>query len=389
MIALYVVGGVFAFLGVLIFFAAKAGARSRRNQLERLRTRLCGSPIYEALLLGYHRPMPVFDLDVDGRKVSVGMRSSGRVQLCIVQVRRERLPLIAFRHERLRDRVGRWLFLNREVQTGDQTFDKEVYIETDEEAAIVERTLRTPEARDAILDSVQRGRAVILSKQGVGGTTLFSVFDIGRTEASVRAAVEPLARVADVLPEVGDANGERKSARGDWLAVGMMIGISAAFLVLSLVPHFKPDRWEPWMNADIHAVENRAWAGWLGFVLLAFFWIRGHSRSLRNFALTVVGSLFTVPFLTIQLAFMLNAVGDRSPIVEHTSTISKKSSRSTRSNSYYHVTFPSLFSAGTAGIDIDYDLWKTFAVGDRIVLGMRSGRFGWMWVDTVRREPPE
>src|SRR2546426_424464 len=80
---------------------------------------------------------------------------------------------IVLRRERWLDKLGRGLFLNREVQSGDTALDDQIYIETDEEDQLVKRVLEPLEARNALLDAVQHGRAVTLSKEGVGGTVFF------------------------------------------------------------------------------------------------------------------------------------------------------------------------------------------------------------------------
>jgi hypothetical protein len=387
MIALYVVLGISAFLGGAIFFAAKAGKSSRRDLIQKLAEAMHGSPVRDATLLGYRTTMPAFDVELDGRKLSIGITYMRKMYLAVVEVKRDRLPLVVFRRERGVDKLGRGLFLNREVQTGDRAFDDQVYIETDEEEQFVKRALEKQEARDAILDAVAHHRAVILSQEGVGGTVLFTR-DHERTIAAIRAALTPLARIADLLPSgaFDRTSGRRTTARGDLLAIGTMILMLLGTLELGIIPNLKPDRWEPWLNDQQKPMEHAAAWGFLLFVVLSYIWIRGHSRSLRNFALTIFFAVFSIPFVIIQNGYMLNALLDHSPIVEHTSTVTKKFERHTRYNNYHHIQFPALFSKGTAGIDVDWDLWKTLQPGDEIVLGMRAGRFGWMWVDNVRKK---
>jgi hypothetical protein len=358
-----------------------------REMVTKLAEAMHGSPVRDANLLGYRAAMPAFDVELDGRKLTIGIIYLRKMLLAVVEVKHERLPLVVFRREKKIDRVGRALFLNREIQTGDSAFDEQVYIETDEQDHLVKRVLETQEARDAILAAVAQHRAVILSKEGVGGTVLFSS-DHERTISAIRAALAPLGRIADALPagSFDAAVGRRQTARGDLLAVGTMIGMLLSIFELGMIPHIKPDRWEPWLNDQQKPMEHAAAWAFLLFAVLAFVWIRGHSRSLRNFAVTLLFGAITIPFAVIQNGFLLNAVLDHSPIVEHTSTITKKFERHTRYNTYHHIQFPALFSTGTAGTDIEEDLWKSLKPGDGIVLGMRSGRFGWMWVDSVRKK---
>src|SRR6185369_6240753 len=106
----------------------------------------------------YHRTMPAFDVVLDGRKLTLGITFANKMQLCAIELKRDKLPLIVFRRERALDKLGRWLFLNREVQTGDSAFDDQVYIETDEEDYLVKRTLEKEETRIAILRAVSEHR---------------------------------------------------------------------------------------------------------------------------------------------------------------------------------------------------------------------------------------
>jgi hypothetical protein len=388
MIAFWITIGFLILFGIIFGLATRYGKNQRRRQIDKLREKLNGSPVRDQRLLGYRRSMPAFDIELDGRKLTLGITFANKLQLCAVEVKRDKLPLIVFRRERGLDRLGRWLFLNREVQTGDNGFDAEVYIETDEEEYLVKRTLETPQARDAVSAAVAQHRAIILSKEGVGGTVFFSQ-DLDKTVAAIRAALQPLGRIADELPSgdpMSGARGERSTARGDFLALAMLIGMVPSYFELLVMPDIKPDRFEPWMNAAQKSVERAGVLAFLAFLLISFVWIRGHSRSLRNFLMTAIFGFMVVPFGVIQNAYLLNALLDHSPVVEHGSVVSKKSSTSTRHHTYYHLTFPSIFSQGTAGMDIDRATWKTISVGDRIVLGMRSGRFGWLWVDYLRKD---
>jgi hypothetical protein len=389
MLAFWIVLGTLLFTGIIIGIASKAGNSSRRRQMEKLREKLNGSPVRDAHLLGYKSTMPAFDVELEGKKLTLGITFANKMQLCAVEVKRDRLPLIVFRRERPLDRIGRTLFLNREVQTGDNGFDDQVYIETDEEEYLIKRALEKPEARDAVRAAVAEHRAIITSQEGVGGTVLFAQ-DLDKTVAGVRAALAPLGRIADELPagdQLSGARGVRASARGDWLGIAMLVGFILNYFLIGFVPHLKPDRWEPWMTAQEKSVEHAVGWTFLAFVVLSFFWIRGHSRSLRNFLITLIFGALSIPWILLQSLYTMNAVLDHSPVVEHPTTVTKKSSRSTRYNTYYSLTFPSLFTPGQlAGIDIDYDTWKTIAVGDRIFVGLRDGKFGWRWCDSVRRD---
>jgi len=64
---------------------------------------------------------------------------------------------ILVRHERALDRAGKDLGINREVQTGDPVFDREVYIETDGRDEHVKRIFADPSVRETI-------RAIVTSK---------------------------------------------------------------------------------------------------------------------------------------------------------------------------------------------------------------------------------
>src|SRR5262249_51971627 len=144
-IFIVVMGSVAALMAVILLVALRQGGRQRRARLEALAHEMGAGGLEDATALGYRAPIPTFEGEREGGRVRIFWRGGSRYPSAGFQWRTAPLPLVVFRKETWRDRVGRWIFLNREVQTGDDGFDRAVYIETDEPRDVVQELL----ARDA------------------------------------------------------------------------------------------------------------------------------------------------------------------------------------------------------------------------------------------------
>jgi hypothetical protein len=372
--------------GVLIAtLAVVLGQRSQQNRLEQLRALLGGESLRRVQLNGYRRTFPGFDVVVDGRKVTLGVMVRNKLTLCVVQLQASAMPLIVFRRERAVDRLGRALRLNREVQSGADEFDRAVYIESDEEEPIVRRVVEEPKLRDAVLDSIRHHRAIILSREGVGGMVLFAR-NLEATAASVKSAVGALARVVAVLPLSPGGTGVRQRARGDLLAIAAILLIPLVYVQIAVLANVKPDGYEPYLRADSKAAARVVLIAFAALLLLGFLWIRGHSRSLRNFGMLIFTSLFL--FLgAMQEVCVANALLDKSPAVpQYTTVISKQRRSHRRSADSYHVKFQSWLTPGVTGdLRINRALWQDLQPGDRLEVATRAGAFHWMWIESLKK----
>src|SRR5262249_24899497 len=143
------------------------------------------------------------------------------------------------------------------------------------------------------------------------------------------------------------------------------------------------------LTKQAQVMSDAAAAAAVLLIPIAFLWIRGHSRSLRNFVVVVGFGVIAIPMLVPTTAWWLNSALDTSASVAYDSQVTGKRERHGRSFNYHSVQFRALFSStASASLGIDYDLWRTLGPGDGIRIHLRDGRFGWKWVSGVERIEP-
>lgn len=136
-------------------------------------------------------------------------------------------PTILLRREAEIDRSGKSMGLNREVQTGDPTFDGYVYIESSAGSPALLETLGVPAVRQAALELLARDAAkVVLGPAVVEATFLRSIDGAAELDPDVvLATLEPFARLLEALPratlEVPRGDG---STRGGCLSILVVLG---------------------------------------------------------------------------------------------------------------------------------------------------------------------
>ena len=149
LVFLICMAGAFGFGGVILVIATITGRKSCAQRIEQLSREVNGTVVEDGTILGFAKPRPVIHTEREGRKMPM-WATPGRYPKVGFQWVTEPLPVAVFRRERTRDRVGRRLALNREIQTGDQAFDDLVYIETDEQPDTIKELVASPQARAEI-----------------------------------------------------------------------------------------------------------------------------------------------------------------------------------------------------------------------------------------------
>src|SRR5262249_19632846 len=157
-----------------------------------------------------------------------------------VMVKTLPMPRMLLRPERGRDRFGKAVFLNREVQSGDPAFDDRIYIETDEPAETVRRALESVKVREAI--------GALLPKVGAFGFAREGIKVAYRSarvnDALIRGAVQALAKVGDVLPNLeGAAFNDSPKNRGDSLVPILWWGFMGMYVFYIILSVVHPDMW--------------------------------------------------------------------------------------------------------------------------------------------------
>ncbi|MCC7535607.1 MAG: hypothetical protein IT379_05315 [Deltaproteobacteria bacterium] len=146
-------------------------------------------------------------------------------------------PAIILRREGSADQDGKSMGLNRELQTGDPTFDGHVYVESRASERAMAETLASPGLRQAVVELLALGATNVTVgpksidaqfSRPIGGTAEFEP-DV------ILATLEPFARLLESLPKATleiprDADG-KTSTLGCILVVGVAAGLPIASIV--------------------------------------------------------------------------------------------------------------------------------------------------------------
>lgn len=324
-----------------------------------------------------------------GRRAAYVFCEQGRYDLGWLLLRDVSLPRIHARRETSLDRIGKRLGLNREVQVGDPGFDARVYLETDESDALVKRALGAPKTRSA-LEALLGGEHPH-AHLGPGGAAV----RLGRGDGAppsrddLDQALDGLAAFADVAPSVDAAEvAPPRRARGDVMLVGALAAFVVSLFAMYALPVGYADYRSPLLARDQHAALAFTSGAWLLLVPITWLWVRGHSRSFRNFLGVVLLGLFPLVVLGTEALFLLNATLDRGVAAEHEVTVARRRSPARKSeHRYLYIPWWGP-SGGELELEVSAATFRGMHEGDAVSLDVRPGAFGWPWVERLRRVRP-
>jgi len=293
------------------------------------------------------------------------------------------LPIIV-RRETWIDRLGKRLFINREVQTGDDDFDAAVYVESDAPDAAVERVLSDPDLRRLSLALLERGFARVMIHEGTGKVVCTGVTsEEGLRAEEVRAVCRDLAGAARAVPPPPRGAG----APAPWLAGPLTAVISAvaAFVGFALAS---------WARGQFYPLSRGATVFGLGLGLLAWVCVlplvgalvRGRSGSFRLFGACFCLLLVALPLAGVGLTVGLNGRLDAAdPLLYHARVQSKWSITYKGSTSYYVRIEGLSGSSAPLELPVEHDVYTAVHEGEGVVVEVGPGRFGWEWLKGIRR----
>ncbi len=376
--------GTFVLVAVVAWWAKKAQEKRRITTIERVAQQLGGKTVTRLDVASQPKPVPGFEMESQGQRFKVFPFVRGKYEYLEIQLVTEAtLPLAVFRKENGRDRFGRRLWLNREVELGDRAFDDAVYIESNEEDNHVKAALEGREMRAAVLHSVQAGRTVTFSKHGISLTILISYN--APSEAAIETCINLLREMAPGIRSVPGAVGVHRPARGDRLALVGIWAFVFTYLANVVGRILVPNLYSPMEDAT-QKMLHRVGLGLLVFCFVAgWFYVRGHSRSLRNWAAFVLPSVLSMPFLPSLVLPVINAAFDTAPPSRMTGTVLEKTAKKNGKTTTYTLEIkfdpeqapPQYVSFKTYGIVVSSSVWGEFAKGDGIAITVEKGIFGW------------
>lgn len=295
---------------------------------------------------------------------------------------------VVLRRETQVDRFGKALLVNREAQTGDEVFDKQVYVETDAPKELVERLLGHAEVRGRVRGWLEDGWTNVRFHDLHDPIALISmpVTSQHMSASRMEAAFRQIEELVPLIPKVEHAH----LGRPPWtLATVLTIGsgvVSVVGWVLALVA----SHYWPFIEAGPYGVlVGAGFLLWVGSVPVLGLLLRGRSDSFRklSYAALLLGIGLTP--LVVGMALTLNGALDDSAEQVQVVTVQHLWKTTGKSTSYYIRTDPLEPGGKPLSFSIGQSNYQRFratggATGQATITYHR-GRLGWAWWKSIAR----
>ena len=295
-------------------------------------------------------------------------RESGRAHVAV-------RPRIVFRPESVADRLAHRLGVNREVKTGDAAFDGAVYIVTDSPEEDVQRTLASPELREAVRALLAAGAThVQLNFEGLTAMLVGPPPYADRFEPIAKG----LAQAAGALPLFQPGTAPRGPS-----VIGLVIAsLTGLFTMVSVPVVALTQARPPLAGSPVLVGVGSGLALWTLATLAARWRLRGRSTSLALILIFAIWGLFVFPAGTYWAVCWANQALDTSPAVDHPTTVKRGwFSRAQPHYSYYVEVVSWRPGHATEEIPVSFESGGNVAGGHRAVVTTRAGKLGWEWVE--------
>jgi hypothetical protein len=285
---------------------------------------------------------------------------------------------LTLRFESKLDRIGKWLRINRETQTGDPSFDDRVYLESEAPDALVLAALVDRGTRAGVVACLTLGCASLtLDDAGYLGAEIALTNEASVAPESIATVLDTLAATAEGIPPL-QGRGHHRSR------VGVIPTIAVLGTLLSWPLFYLVDWiWEP-LGSDLYATAMLG--GLLLWVLLLpilFITLRGRSVSLRDFLMSAIFLALGLPLGGADLLLTLNGLLDSSAPSAHVTQV-KKRRHTTGRNSSSHVTLDSWHEGEqTIEIKIGDSLYDELPPGQAVTVMTRRGFLGWERITAI------
>ena len=382
-------------LGITFGLIVPLAGLSRRRQRDRLLQGLAPSLGVEGptniAVPWEKRPQRGLALQWRGHRAALVSQAAGRYEAWWVLLLGPSLPRIYVRPETGWDRAGKTLGLYREAQTGDFDFDAGVYLETDERDETVRRALDRPAMREALRAMLTGGHPYVRLGPGAVGARIARSLNVPPGPESIERALQGLAAVAASAPSVDPSEIRRPSRmRGDLVAAATTFAFMACMVGFYVVPLGYVDYDSPLRASDRAVAGTVSFAAWLALIPLSWAWMRGHSRSFRNFLTTVLLGLLPVMLLGTEGLYLANALLDGGAGTAREVLISRRRAYTGKyEHRYLYIPWWDAPHAETE-MEVSRKTYQRFHPGDAVVVASRPGAFGWPWSEGIelRRRSP-
>jgi len=328
-----------------------------------------------------------FETSCEGIRVSIRCEPGSSDADLTVTARAGPHPPLRIYREGGFERIGKRLGFNREVQTGDEEFDREVYLDTPLPAAAVRDITGRPAFRRGVLTLLQQGfGAVEIDHDGLSIDK-----DVEHSEELARPrldqTISAVALVATSLREIDPAwSRHRRSEWPWWLA-----GIGAVAAVAGVVALIVANKvWPPTGIGLVLLGLGGGGVAWAAAVALLIRLLWGRTDALFHLTLSGVLLLVALPSLGAAGLVALNGALDRSPPVVHQTVLRNKATSVYRGvrvgilrsrHRRYYVTVDD--GLRVRRLSVPRAIYDRVEPGSPLTVVTRRGALGWEWDEKV------
>lgn len=323
----------------------------------------------------------------DGRRYEVQYLApiqgkNGRPSSLHVRVPARTPTTLQFHRENWFDRFSKSLGIAREHQSGDEEFDREVYVRCPSEA-YAELVLADADRRAAVL-ALRKLGFYNIQLDGNQAFVLWPAFDPAKHDHPelVTAAADLLTVIAKDLPaEDPDHAAEHLDRRKGWLAFLWVAALLYAVTIVSLA-QFPPIR----TSALLLTALPTFIGGYVAFGWIAAFLLGGTSTSHDKWGVLMAIGLALHGIGSVGITTTINGLADPGPLAMHEPTIVDKRTHTSKSKNRTTVTYYATVNSwepagGTLEFKVsasEYNQIVTHRSKLQLVVG--PGRMGFEWL---------
>jgi len=299
-----------------------------------------------------------------------------------------RLPLtldknrpILFRRETREDKLGKLLLVNRELQTGDEPFDDDVYIETTMPADIALEAISDPRVREPVKRLLEDDwtRVKVYEQEDLVRVEQEPTQEVWVRPERVERAVDQVAKLAEALVPVtaqraeGPSPSQRRRLLTGAIVVAWLLGVALTIAGIRLFP--------PLTLTPIYACAGAAVGLFVLSVPVLGLLVRGHSDSLHTLYQLLVWQFVGVLPLCVGVGITLNGMLDEGPRTEHTAHVVGVERLSYRYGGVYAEVESWLEGSETLYVQVPDE--SELSKGKKATVTAGAGALGWPWRESV------
>lgn len=293
------------------------------------------------------------------------------------------LPKVVFRKEGERDRFGKALGVNREVQSGDERFDSAVYIESDASDEDVSAIVSSPVVREAVLELLELGCNLVgLNHKGhsINVEWKYVKGKIVTEKSSIEHLLDRMDEVARALPPFARATRARSFPRGAGILIAnIVVGVIMIPIVILGQMYPPVDNGLAPMGLAISTLV------FISVLFLTWLRVRGRATGLRFLLWNAVTMVIGYPLLIVFGLYIINgAFGGLSRDVD-TTVIRRWTTTSDNSTSYHIRVDPWPPHESSLKFDVRRADFDRLTRGSDVTLRIVEGALGYEWFDGVVR----